>query len=315
MFLAVVFLGAMFLGGVAVAGAQPLPLLQWTGFTVATYNDNSPYLYWTPGGNLNVGVGRGADDQFTAGGLVSSQAKLSTPWADGLSLSLNYALYTDDQYYSIGAIGVPTHTPWREDVLTCLAQTQKQVGPWTLLSGAGVLLRGNLGGQALQDSVHLTINDQTFHLIYASTGVGPLVSAGVAYRLWSFRTGGWSGQVNAWARGIWDVLGVGNSQADFLAQAQFFTGAVNFEVSTGWRASHPGLEAFLSSMYSGGFFEDASLNFTLGEVSFRAGYAVNPFGAAPISQYPAYHDMNQEFHWSVTWGTEDPLPWILRFYP
>ncbi len=307
------FVGLLTILGVGTADG--LPVLRWSGLTLATYNDNSPYLYWTPDGNLNVGVGRGADDQFTAGGLVSAQAKVYSRWADALSMSLNYAMYTDDQYYSIGAIGVPTHPAWREDVLSFLTQTQKVLGPWSLYTGAGVVLRGNLGGQTVQDSVHLTINDQTFDLPYASFGIGPLVSAGVSYNAWDFHYRQWSGQVSGWARGVWDVLGVANSQADFLARAQLFTGAVSFDLSAGWRASHPGTEAFLASMYSGGFFEDASLNLDLGGFSFRAGYAVNPYGAAPISQYPAYHDMNQEFHWSVTWGTEDPLPWILRFYP
>ena len=298
-----------------VEGTAAQPFLEWRGLTVATYNDNSPFLYWTPDGNLNVGIGRGPDDQFTAGGLVSGQANVFSRWADALSVSLNYAMYTDTQYYSNAIMGFPTHSPWREDVMSLLAQTQKKLGYWSLLTGVGVLIRGNLGGQSLQDSVHLTINDQTFNLPYASFGVGPLVTAGVSYRAWSFHSRQWSGQVQGWARGVWDVLGVGNSQADFLAQTQIFTGAVSFDVSAGWRASNPGSAPFLASMYSGGFFEDSSLNFDLGGFSIRAGYAVNPYGAAPISQYPAYHDMNQEFHWSITWGTEDPLPWILRFYP
>lgn len=295
-------------------GAEDLPY-RFEGLAVSAYNDNSPYLY-DSNGLLNVGVGRGADDQFTAGFRVDTLGALKSAWSDSLMVSANLALFTDTQYYALGQTGSEEHSPWRIDTGSLQFLWEKTWQPLTVDYGMGGLIRGNLGGGALQNSIHQGIEDVQFHLPYVGGyAVGPFLTATVKYGLLDETWAGWNGKLSTSTRGVWDVVGVLQDELDALVQLDLTTGAVRFQFVTGARLSLPGTHANQTRLYSSGMFFDHNLELSFGDFRVQFGYAINPYGAAPISAYPDYRDQNQEFHWTFIWGQDIPVPWALRFFP
>lgn|GEM_PF-4463638 len=285
------------------------------GLAVSTYNDNSPYLY-DENGLLDLSIGRGPDDQFTAGFRVDTVGSFKSAWSDSLVVSSNLALYTDTQYYAIAETGSPAHPPWRLDAGSLQFLVEKESAPFTVDYGLGGVVRGNLGGGAIQDAVHDGIDDVQFYLPYVGGySFGPFLTGTLKYTVLDSDWVGWNWNVSGSGRGVWDVLGVLNDEFDALAQLDLSDGGTKLEFVTGGRLSLPGSGASQADMYSSGLFFDYSLELSLGDFRVQFGYAVNPYGAAPISDYPDYKDQNQEFHWTVIWGRDIPVPWALRFYP
>ena len=285
------------------------------GVSVSTFNDNSPFLYSLNGG-LNLGIGRGPDDQFTAGFRIDSVGAFSTPWSDKLMASSTYAIFTDAQYYAVGITGTADHAPWRQDTGSVAVQAEKYWPPFVVDYGGGILLRGNLGGQVIQDALHDRIGDVQFNIPYASgPQAGPFVTGTVKYPFLESQWLGWKWTTWGGGRGVWDVLGVLNSEGDALFQLDVESGATRLEIVVGARCSLPGNDPTLRNMYSNGLFFDDNFELSFGDFRVQFGYALNPYGAAAISQYPDYKDQNQEFHWTVIWGLDSPVPWALRFFP
>jgi len=285
------------------------------GFSISATNDNTPYLY-DSNGLLAASIGRGADDQFTAGFRLESVGSFASPWSDTLIASANYAMYTDTQYYAIWTNGVPDHPPWRLDTGSAQLLFEKAGTPWTVDYGTGLVFKGNLGGQAVQDLFHGAIHDVQYDLTYPTRfEAGPFLTATLTYSLFALPWNGWEWSGAASGRGFWDVLGILNNQADALVRFDVDNHGMRLELAAGGRASLPGPARSLSSMYSSGLFLDSTFEIRFGDFTMELGYAINPYGAAPISAYPAYNDLNQEFHWTLVWGRENPVPWALRFYP
>jgi len=306
--------GVFLLGVSSVAGAQDFGY-RFEGLALSTYNDNSPYLY-DHGGWLDASIGRGADDQFTAGFRLDTVGAFPTPWSDSLVASANLALYTDTQYYALAYTGAVVHPPWRMDAGSVQFLLTKTWGPWTLDYGGGVVVRGNLGGGFLQNTFHGQIKDVEYNLPYKGDFLaGPFVTTTASYQVLNLPWLGWHWIATGSGRAVWDVVGVLNDEADVLAQLTAQSGVVQFELALGQRLSAPGNQAYLSQMYSTGFFFDDSIELSFGDFRVQFGYALNPYGAAGISTYPGFNDQNQEFHWTVIWGQDIPVPWALRFFP
>lgn len=310
-------LGLLLMGGQAVSSlpAENKPF-QWRGFTLSTFNDNTPYLY-NHGGELNVGIGRGPDDQFTAGFHLDAVADWATDWTEKLILSSTLAIYTDTQYYSVAEYGTPAHTPWREDTGSLQVLAEKSWAPFTVWYGLGTVIRGDLAGSRIQNTVHDGIGDIQYQMSYPEDGykIGPFVTGLAGYQFLNLSGAGWQWTGSGMARVLWDLCGILQNEGDALVRFDLSTGFVRLEMATGGRLSFPGRTSYLSNMYSSGLFFDYGLFLTFGDWQIGFGYAINPYGAADISDYPAYKDQNQEFHWSLTWGVDNPLPWALRFFP